>query len=128
MDFNVYSRKGWFRLWVVLSVLWGVWLGYIGYAEFPTLAKIDAAYTRDKIAINNEWQRTLSKHGGHDPVLEFAEKQVDETRRLAVQNLQSNQIEYCVKYLAIWIATSIAAYCSVLLFAWIIRGFRKQQA
>jgi hypothetical protein len=105
--------NGWQRLWVVASLLYGLFVGYIILDGFPTRDHVISQFeeaVKDRDAAWNNYDYLKETFGAN------LEK---------LPTVQAINIAFGVAY---WLGGSLLVYIGGWLVGWIIRGFRKQPA
>lgn len=136
MAFNIRSRAGWIRLWVLASVLMGgVALFYI-FAKYPNSLGIQARYdmemsylTPEGLARKRALYESQIPMGPHQPSLPLPE-QLEQVRtetkaqyESAMAELPGKQFRHVLLGIFIWAAASLGLLGFGWLIGWVIRGF-----
>lgn len=137
MAFNIRSRAGWFRLWVVASVLWVGLATYIAIDNAPKKEHIERFYeeTMDELSPEAVARQNQNAQALGYPLLTPADvlnKKAAAQERFNSQwkRFESARLEYWAFMTAFAFLTPILLYgvcwLVVLTFGWIVRGFRTE--
>lgn len=122
MAFNIRSRAGWFRLWVLGSLLWGIASVPIIQLRYPT----ESGY-RDSL----EWSLGMIEHGVFSGTRTPEEKNRLKQEAIAeyeenIASIGARRASYYATLAAIWVVPSLLVLALGYLIAWVIRGFRTE--
>lgn len=138
MAFNIRSRAGWFRLWVMASVLMGVAAIFAMIAGYPDSEWTQAEYdmrmmelTPERLAVERKLIVGNSYAGPVEalpPITEELKK-----RRAAAQEeydtemaeLPHKQKMHLVICASLWLGSSLGLLVFGWLLGWVIQGFRQ---
>lgn len=144
MAFNIRSRSGWFRVWVLLSLLWGAFVVTTTIKQMPTEASLEAQLQRDLAGIKRDLERkptqfdkTLFERDGVPlpralTLVEAAyrESQLRKEHAKALSSLGAERSNMTREGVLLWIVPSLVVYALawllVLVFSWIFRGFTQR--
>lgn len=120
MAFNIRSRVGWHRLWLVSVLVWGIYLSAKTVQAFPTMASIEARY-EGKLS----HYRTFESGKGPNAITKGWHKQAFSEYFNSGVNLAADQRSVIVRAITLWLGFSVLMYLVGWLIAWIIQGFTR---
>ncbi|MFC5696513.1 hypothetical protein ACFPU0_13205 [Pseudomonas sp. GCM10022186] len=142
MGFSIYSGKGWFRLWVLASLVFGIVLVLSAVADMPTERQVTSAYqaqlkkthrvVRDKPKSSDFLDRFDSIRSEREVKLTPAElfirnERLSKEYKEALAELPGKQQRLIIQGAILWVGGSLLTFIAGWLIAWVIRGFRKPQ-
>lgn len=136
--------NGWQRLWILVTLLLGVYLVGVFIYKYPSTVSIEASYTKAISAIA-ESERTWSEFKDATPPvlikgkLNFddvpLEKGYDQQRQEAREKYNSKLTELSSKrwvmaseMLVFWLLASLSLYGLGWMIVWVYQGFRPKKA
>lgn len=149
MAFNILSRAGWHRLWLVAALIWTVVMITAVIAAFPSSEHIDSQLERklvkltpEAVAAHNEsiaaTQRAeVALYGvsrDYQTKLLTPEKVSAETMEAhkwhddRLEALRQEQNKLLLEIATLWLLPCILSYLLGWLIAWIIQGFTRPSA
>ncbi|MDH0141139.1 hypothetical protein [Aquipseudomonas alcaligenes] len=141
MAFNIRSRAGWFRLWVLAVVLMGAVTTFFIVSQYPDdkWIQIDHRMQMEKLTPERlARERTLlEKNPYSQPVEKLPPLEEHLTQlRAATQSeyeqalaaLPHQRLMHVVVGISAWVTASIGLFVLGWLIGWVIRGFRNSPA
>lgn len=146
MAFNIRSRAGWHRLWLVATIAWGGIAFIPTVQHFPAKHQVDAELQRnlsrltpEAVAAHNRSAENtkrveISLYGkprDYPDLLLTPEKVAEQTKQAydwhayKLNTLGKRQAQAALKGLALWLAPSFFVYLCAWVLVWIGRGFAR---
>lgn len=139
MAFNIRSRSGWNRLWLVAAIVWWGVVSLKSVTDYPSSEEIDLQYEYDLKQVTNPVDPTLDqlldgRHVDHEPhppsQTLIDQRKYEATSRYAdaIDQLPHRQRQHLVDTAyAFAFPFLVYAFCFALVMvtAWVIRGFRQ---
>jgi len=132
------KKNGWFRLWIVISVLMAIALTLSCARSFPTEGEVRARYIdslgvkwaiegeRKKLGALPESEVTEEQIQRSQQVVDSVRARVAQLEEEAVLNLPTERAIEVSKFFGIWIAWSVSTFALGWAIGWIYRGFRPK--
>lgn len=125
MAFNIGSRSGWNRLWVVATILWWAFMAVMVTDGYPTKAKLEYEY---------EWKishRDIFGGGNLTPT-QLNARRMEATNWYTneLRELPDNQRRYLINaapYTLLPFGVYLFCLLLVIVVKWVIRGFRTPE-
>lgn len=142
MAFNILSRSGWNRLWLVTAIVWWGVVSLKSVTDYPNSEEIDLQYEYDLRQVTNPVEPTLDelldgRHVDHEPhppsQALIDQRKYEATSRYAdaIDQLPHRQRQHLVR-MASAFSMPFFVYVFCFLFirvgAWVIRGFLNSPA
>lgn len=143
MAFNVCSKAGWNRLWVVAVVLWGLVAAGLVARDFPTKAGLRSTMENHRQRLQHEiahpspeLSTLLSPNSKPSPMTptEIADRKysIQSGYQDGIDTLSARQAAMIGQGFKMWLIPSLGVYALVWILVWVIgwvvRGFRKPTA
>lgn len=130
MAFNICSRAGWLRLWVLCCVVWAAVVVVLASDGFPTKARLDSNLEFQLSLISPDANKRRTDIWGYPPLAPevVAQRKAEAIgeHRNEVDNLERDQRRHLIRSALFWFVPSLLLLISGWLIGWVVRGFTSK--
>lgn len=126
--------NGWQRMWVVVSLILAILIGWYAYLLLPTEWGITNNYDSRVEQLTRYLKESLEQENAYPGRGEYIASLREDIRKekenlpLELAKLPKERREHVTFAFGIWLALSVGLYIAGWLVGWIYRGFRPKKA